>query len=60
MKEEQSYWVEYKGGRGKGFAKVDRIVKATSKAEAKRKLTDEIPSAVVTNVEELVVRRRQA
>ena len=56
MKTEQSYWVTYRGGRDKGFAETNKIVKATSKTDARRKLLDEIPTAVIKEINPVVCR----
>ena len=58
MKELQSFTITYKGNKGKGYAEVDRIIKATSKTEAKRLLLDEIPSASIKEIEPLIRKRK--
>jgi hypothetical protein len=51
---EQTFVVTYKGGRDKGFAVTEKFIKAKNKTQARNKLLDEVPGAVVKKVEPLI------
>ena len=50
---EQTFVVTYKGGKGKGFAETEQLIKAASKKEARDKIYDLVPGVVIKKVEKL-------
>ncbi|MNF16180.1 hypothetical protein D3C80_2190950 [compost metagenome] len=50
---EKTFVVTYKGGKGKGFAQTEKLIKATTKKEARGELYKLVPNAIVKNITQL-------